>query len=53
MTRKIIQLQVFDAKGGSTEVWALCDDGTVWMKTRDASGIRWIRVDTTTLEQTP
>ena len=51
MNRKIIQLQTSEAEGSSTEVWALCDDGSVWMKVRAVLGIRWLRVDTSMLEQ--
>jgi hypothetical protein len=52
MTRKVIQLQV--SQGRSTDVWVLCDDGTVWRNAVNPDGsVKWIRVDTSTLEQAP
>jgi hypothetical protein len=51
MNRKIIQLQAFETNGGrSTEIWLLCDDGTLWRNgINDDGSATWKRVDTSAL----
>jgi hypothetical protein len=43
--RRIVQIQTFEASGGSTEMYALCDDGTIWRKCHMPGNPTFVRVD--------
>lgn len=50
MSRKIIQIIL----GGPdlTELYALADDGTIWLKKVDPTsrGVKWLKIDTSGVE---
>jgi hypothetical protein len=51
--RRIIQFQVYGSNS-STEIYALCDDGSLWRRGFTPAGqIAWLRVDTSTVTDSP
>jgi hypothetical protein len=52
--RRITQIQAYESSGGSAEIFALCDDGSLWKRSHTPEGKpTWFRLDASIVTDSP
>jgi hypothetical protein len=52
--RRITQVQAYESSGGSAEIFALYDDGSLWKRGHTAEGKpTWFRLDASLITDSP